>query len=177
MVQQDLHGLNSAFMFRWMGEKLSDKDGSIHKAFGRGAGVVELLGRVEKSRDSRNAIRLPGIRNLTSVISKQEVMVHLKQSKFKRSHEHERPLRLTHRLNNLLRLRSRHHSHRLAIKIPIFLLQLVPSSKAKRIAKQCIRRKYRRTKQKPCYFFASFEARYSYATETCRVFLYGEVPN
>ena len=45
-------------MFWWMGEELSNEDGSIDKTFGRGVGVVKLLRRIQKSGDGRNAICL-----------------------------------------------------------------------------------------------------------------------
>lgn len=45
-------------MFRWVGEELSNEDGSICEAFGGGIWVVKLLCRAQKSGDCGNAICL-----------------------------------------------------------------------------------------------------------------------
>lgn len=45
-------------MFRRMGEELPNEDGSVHKTFGGGVGVVKLFGRVQESGDCGYAICL-----------------------------------------------------------------------------------------------------------------------
>lgn len=51
-------------MFRWVGEELSNEDGSIYETFGGGIWVVKLLCRTQKSGDCGNAICLMCISSL-----------------------------------------------------------------------------------------------------------------